>query len=101
MCEYYALNYCILCTCSLHLMQLLSTERANGNRDQLSLQETVSELQQSLRSEQQAAEGKVLMFLLCCNHLPGLLPVLIVRVSLRWREGAKVTIFLFPSSSQR
>uniref|UniRef100_A0A8C9ZBR7 Kinesin family member 15 n=1 Tax=Sander lucioperca TaxID=283035 RepID=A0A8C9ZBR7_SANLU len=42
--------------CSLHLMQLLSSERANRNRDQLNLQETVSELQQSLQSEQQAAE---------------------------------------------
>ncbi|XP_038584818.1 kinesin-like protein KIF15-A [Micropterus salmoides] len=36
--------------------ELLSTERANKNRDQLSLQVTVSELQQSLQSEQQAAE---------------------------------------------
>lgn len=45
--------------------QLLSTERANKNRDQLSLQVTVSELQQSLQSEQQAAEGKALIFLLC------------------------------------
>lgn len=42
-------------------MQLLSTERANRNRDQVNLQETVSELQQSLQSEQQAAEGKDLM----------------------------------------
>lgn len=50
-------------------MQLLSTERANKNRDQLNLQETVSELQQSLQSEQEAADGKVLMFLLCCNPL--------------------------------
>lgn len=60
-------------------MQLLSSERANGNRDQLNLRETVSELQQSLQSEQQAAEGKVLMFLPCCNHLPGLLLVLNVK----------------------
>ncbi|XP_078133812.1 kinesin-like protein KIF15 isoform X2 [Sander vitreus] len=36
--------------------ELLSSERANRNRDQLNLQETVSELQQSLQSEQQAAE---------------------------------------------
>lgn len=43
-------------------MQLLSTERADKNRDQLNLQETVSELQQSLESEQQAAEGKVWYF---------------------------------------
>ncbi len=43
-------------------MQLLSTERADKNRDQLNLQETVSELQQSLQSEQQAAEGKVWYF---------------------------------------
>uniref|UniRef100_A0A671WCZ0 Kinesin family member 15 n=1 Tax=Sparus aurata TaxID=8175 RepID=A0A671WCZ0_SPAAU len=34
----------------------LCTERANKNRDLLSLQETVNELQQSLQSEQQAAE---------------------------------------------
>ncbi|KAM8737455.1 kinesin-like protein KIF15 [Acanthopagrus schlegelii] len=34
----------------------LCTERANKNRDQLRLQETVNELQQSLQSEQQAAE---------------------------------------------
>ncbi|XP_032356318.1 kinesin-like protein KIF15 isoform X4 [Etheostoma spectabile] len=36
--------------------ELLSSERANWNRDQLNLQETVSELQQSLQSEQQVAE---------------------------------------------
>ncbi|XP_070776383.1 kinesin-like protein KIF15 [Enoplosus armatus] len=36
--------------------ELLSTEQANKTRDQLNLQETVSELQQSLQSEQQAAE---------------------------------------------
>uniref|UniRef100_A0A3Q3GD65 Kinesin family member 15 n=1 Tax=Labrus bergylta TaxID=56723 RepID=A0A3Q3GD65_9LABR len=35
---------------------LLSTERANKERDQLYLQETVSELQQKLQSEQQATE---------------------------------------------
>lgn len=65
------------CT-SLHLMQLLSTERANRNKDQLSLQDTVSELQKSLQSEQQAAEGsdEVLMFLLFYDHLPELLSVL-------------------------
>eukprot|EP00064_Thunnus_orientalis_P020006 superscaffoldBa00005280_g20137 len=34
----------------------LSTERANRNKDQLNLQETVSNLEQSLQSEQQAAE---------------------------------------------
>uniref|UniRef100_A0A4W6FIQ5 Kinesin family member 15 n=1 Tax=Lates calcarifer TaxID=8187 RepID=A0A4W6FIQ5_LATCA len=34
----------------------LSTERANRNRDQLNLQGTISELQQSLQSEQQAAD---------------------------------------------
>lgn len=50
--------------CSLHLMQLLSSERANRNKDQLSVQETVSELQQSLQSEQQAAEGKDLMLVI-------------------------------------
>lgn len=50
-------------------MQQLSTERANRNRDQLNLQGTISELQQSLQSEQQAADGEVLMFDLCCNHL--------------------------------
>ncbi|XP_034380980.1 kinesin-like protein KIF15-A [Cyclopterus lumpus] len=36
--------------------ELLSSERANRNRDHLNLQETVHELQQSLQSEQQAAE---------------------------------------------
>ncbi|XP_049918556.1 kinesin-like protein KIF15-B [Epinephelus moara] len=39
-----------------HKDELLSAERANRNRDQVNLQETVSELQQSLQSEQQAAE---------------------------------------------
>nr|XP_019940782.1 PREDICTED: kinesin-like protein KIF15 [Paralichthys olivaceus] len=34
----------------------LSAERVNRNRDQLSLQETISELQQSLQSEQQASD---------------------------------------------
>ncbi|XP_030574853.1 kinesin-like protein KIF15 [Archocentrus centrarchus] len=34
----------------------LSTERSNWNKDQLTLQETVNNLQQSLQSEQQAAE---------------------------------------------
>lgn len=59
-------------------MQLLSTERANRNRDQLSLQDAVSELQKSLQSEQHAAEGsdEVLMFLLFYDHLPELLSVL-------------------------
>ena len=50
----------------LRIMQLLSTERANRNTDQLNRQETANELQQSLQSEQQAAEGKDLMLLLCC-----------------------------------
>ncbi|XP_034714633.1 kinesin-like protein KIF15-B isoform X2 [Etheostoma cragini] len=36
--------------------ELFSSERANWNRDQLNLQETVSELQQSLQSEKQVAE---------------------------------------------
>ncbi|KAK5857402.1 hypothetical protein PBY51_010650 [Eleginops maclovinus] len=39
-----------------HKDELLSTERANRNKDQLNRQETVNELQQSLQSEQQAAE---------------------------------------------
>lgn len=43
-------------------MQQLSTERANRNRDQLNLQETISNLEQSLQSEQQAAEGAVSAF---------------------------------------
>lgn len=38
-------------------MQILSNERANRNKEQLDLQNTISELQQSLQSEQQAAEG--------------------------------------------
>lgn len=49
----------------LHLMQLLSTERANRNREQLNLQENITVLQQRLESEQQAAEGIVQMSLLC------------------------------------
>ncbi|XP_042356608.1 kinesin-like protein KIF15-A [Plectropomus leopardus] len=36
--------------------ELLSSERANRNRDHLNLQETVNDLQESLQSEQQAAE---------------------------------------------
>ncbi|XP_067336732.1 kinesin-like protein KIF15 isoform X2 [Channa argus] len=36
--------------------KLLSTEKANRSRDQLNLQETINELQQSLQSEQQAAK---------------------------------------------
>ncbi|CAJ1073379.1 kinesin-like protein KIF15-B [Xyrichtys novacula] len=36
--------------------ELLAAERVNKTRDQLNLQETVKELQQSLQSEQQAAE---------------------------------------------
>ncbi|XP_071353641.1 kinesin-like protein KIF15 [Trachinotus anak] len=39
-----------------HKDEQLSTEKANRNRDQLSLQETISELQQSLQSEQEAAD---------------------------------------------
>uniref|UniRef100_A0A8P4FYN7 Kinesin motor domain-containing protein n=1 Tax=Dicentrarchus labrax TaxID=13489 RepID=A0A8P4FYN7_DICLA len=39
-----------------HKDELLSTERAYKNKDQLNLQQTVSELQQSLQSEQQTAE---------------------------------------------
>lgn len=62
-------------------MQQLCTERANKNRDQLRLQETVNELQQSLQSEQQAAEGNIQIFLLCCTHLRGLLLVLNLEVS--------------------
>lgn len=62
-------------------MQQLCTERANKNRDLLSLQETVNELQQSLQSEQQAAEGNIQIYLLCCTHLPGLLLVLNLEVS--------------------
>lgn len=62
-------------------MQQLCTERANKNRDLLSLQETVNELQQSLQSEQQAAEGNIQIYLLLCTHLPGLLLVLNLEVS--------------------
>lgn len=39
------------------VVQQLSTERNNWNKDQLGLQETINNLQQSLQSEQQAAEG--------------------------------------------
>lgn len=44
-------------------MQVLSNERANRNKEQLDLQNTVSELQQSLQSEQQAAEGKAFVYM--------------------------------------
>lgn len=40
-------------------MQLLSTERADRKNDLLSLQDTNSQLQRNLQSEQQAAEGKI------------------------------------------
>ncbi|XP_029349720.1 kinesin-like protein KIF15 isoform X3 [Echeneis naucrates] len=43
---------------SEHKDEQLSTEKANGTRDQLNLQKTISELQQSLQSEQEA--GNVL-----------------------------------------
>lgn len=43
-------------------MQLLSTERADRKNDQLSLQDTISQLQRNLLSEQQAAEGKMSYF---------------------------------------
>lgn len=43
-------------------MQLLSTERADKKNDQLSLQDTISQLQRNLESEQQAAEGKIQIF---------------------------------------
>ncbi|CAN9502128.1 unnamed protein product [Ophioblennius macclurei] len=36
--------------------QLLATERTNRNNDQITVQETINNLQQSLRSEEQAAE---------------------------------------------
>uniref|UniRef100_I3KW60 Kinesin family member 15 n=1 Tax=Oreochromis niloticus TaxID=8128 RepID=I3KW60_ORENI len=39
-----------------HKDEQLSTERNNWNKDQLGLQETINNLQQSLQSEQQAAE---------------------------------------------
>lgn len=39
------------------VVQQLSAERNNWNKDQLGLQETINNLQQSLQSEQQAAEG--------------------------------------------
>lgn len=40
-------------------MQLLSTERADRKNDLLSLQDTNSQLERSLQSEQQAAGGKI------------------------------------------
>lgn len=40
-------------------MQLLSTERANGNKIKLKLQEIINEMQKSLESEQKVAEGNV------------------------------------------
>lgn len=42
-------------------MQMLSTERADRNNDLLKLQDTITQLQQNLKSEQHAAEGKVLI----------------------------------------
>ncbi|KAG7238511.1 hypothetical protein INR49_030784 [Caranx melampygus] len=39
-----------------HKDEQLSTEKANRDRDQLNLQDTISELQQSLQSEQKAAD---------------------------------------------
>uniref|UniRef100_A0A8C4FF48 Kinesin-like protein n=1 Tax=Dicentrarchus labrax TaxID=13489 RepID=A0A8C4FF48_DICLA len=47
---------CVFKKCPLIVSYLLSTERAYKNKDQLNLQQTVSELQQSLQSEQQTAE---------------------------------------------
>lgn len=49
-------------------MQQLSTEKANRDKDQLNLQDTISELQQSLQSEQKAADGETLMFKLHYCH---------------------------------
>lgn len=67
MCGLIAINSCFR-NCSVCLMQLLSTERANSSRDLLNLQENVSELQHSLQSDQQAAEGKLLVSLLSCFY---------------------------------
>lgn len=44
-------------------MQRLSTEQADKNNDLLALQDTITQLQENLKSEQQAAAGKVLIFL--------------------------------------
>lgn len=68
----------------VHLMQLLSTERANRNKDQLKLQETINEMQQSLESEQKAAEGNDQMFLLC--YVIFFLPVLLLHLYCRLIE---------------
>ena len=53
-------------------MQQLSAERAKRNTDQLSLQETVIELKQSLQSEHQASDGEVpvLGTFSCLVHVP-------------------------------
>lgn len=50
-------------------MQQLSTQKANRDRYHLNLQDTISDLQQSLQSEQKAADGEPLMFNLHYNHL--------------------------------
>lgn len=42
----------------MHPLQQLHAERASRSKDQLSFQETVNALQQSLQSEQQAADGE-------------------------------------------
>lgn len=58
--KYYYLIVLIYLFCfsnCFNWIQLLSTERNNRKKDQLTLQETINNLQQSLQSEQQAAEG--------------------------------------------
>lgn len=57
---HYAVASCLKC-CTEHcavLMQVLSTERASRNMERHDLQDAVSKLQESLRSEQQSAEGE-------------------------------------------
>lgn len=51
--SFFKIDFLIIYT----VVQQLSTERNNWNKDQLCLQETINNLQQSLQSEQQAAEG--------------------------------------------
>lgn len=44
-------------------MQLLSSEKADRKTDQLCLEDTISQLQRNLQSKEQAAEGKIQIYL--------------------------------------
>lgn len=42
-------------------MQMLAVEKINKNKDQLAFEESINSLQKNLQSEQQAAEGVLLL----------------------------------------